>query len=147
MEELNNFLGNSGRLMVGREVWRLKQAWREVFGSQLKEDTGKWAIGETDWHVFSFGYFPYVKGIEAQARFESHVFEEFYVTSSGVEFKDEALLHSATSNRHQHDFSGFLTAHSEYYDLYCFGKTPDWTMIFTNESSFDRIYAAVEPSS
>ena len=58
MEELNKYLGNNGQLFTGKEVWGLMQRWRETFAAKVKEETGKWNIGNVDWHVFSYNYYP-----------------------------------------------------------------------------------------
>ena len=142
MIELNQLLGGDGHLLTPKELRAVMTSWRETFGTALHEQTGSWTIGDIEWHTFSHGYFPYISGDDAEESFLDRINEEFVVFSSGVLYRNSVLQLPASDRIVvSGDIPEFLKDNSGYFDLYFYSTADLWTMVYTHEPRFDRLYA------
>lgn len=55
--------------MNKRQRWEFQQRWREVYAARLHAKTGKWILGDFDWHLFTSNDVSYVDGLDAREEF------------------------------------------------------------------------------
>jgi hypothetical protein len=52
-----------------KEVWDWQRKWRHAYAGEIHAQTGKWMLGDYDWHVFSFGKCVHKQGDRAWSAF------------------------------------------------------------------------------
>jgi hypothetical protein len=115
-----------GRLEIieRRERWRLLQRWRECYAAGLHFAKGKWKLGGYEWHVFSFGYAPALRGRRAVAAYRAQPAGAFVVCP-----ELESMLMPAVRIT-----GGALPDLAAVYeDMYVWPEDLSWSMAFTHE--------------
>ena len=116
-----------------KEIYRLRQEWRSVFSICLHQQTGKWRIGDIDWHTFSYKHAVHVGGAKAQ---------DSYKSISGM---SEIVIIDENAGIGFRCTVGELPDLTEIgRDLYVFPISLDWTMVFTHEQDFGPYFSRKE---
>lgn len=118
--------------------WKLQQRWREIFTSDVKEQTGKWMYEGCDWHAFSYGFSPCINGAEAERLFDSTLAGEIFCISSNEEVPAYQCIGGKLPS--YESISAFLCNAPGYYDLFIISCDFKWTMVFVHEQSFGPYY-------
>jgi hypothetical protein len=120
------------RPVAKKECWQLMQKWRELFARDYHAMTGKWGIGDFQWHLFSFNYARALAGERAVAEYLSQPLQPFYLVP-----EESAGL------------PGFHITASTWPDLRCwmmdiyvFPEKMEWTMAFTHEPDSGPYFAS-----
>jgi len=127
-----------------REKFRLQQRWRETFCLEVKEATGQWVYEGIDWHAFSYGYAPCLKGGDAETAFNSHSGRQCYCWSS-----DLALIgyfcqgHTFLKGE---VFKVLLTEHPAIADLFVVDESFDWTLVLVHEGEVGPFFKQRSPA-
>ena len=104
-----------------KEAWRLLQAWREIYCAPVREAVGKWVRGGLEWHTFSYGDFPSIRGRRALDQYRAQDSAGLLV----LPHDDHEIAIRCTSGSPV-DFSGLG-------DVYISPSSFEWTMVFTHE--------------
>jgi hypothetical protein len=100
------------------------QDWREVFAAVYHETAGKWKLGDFEWHIFSFGYAPFITGDKAVYEYSQQIAAPFYLIT------EEAKGFPA----YWVDEVPWPDLRSWLLDAYVSPEDLSWTMAFTHES-------------
>ena len=122
-----------------REKWQLQQRWREHFTAGVKDATGKWILGDADWHAFSSGYAPSVQGFGAEVAYGECKGESFILISSNEQVP--AFRCIAQSLPAFTDLYAFAQENPQVFDLYLFSPDFRWTLVLTHEPDYGPYFA------
>jgi hypothetical protein len=115
--------GYDCRELDAREAWQLMQKWRETFAAAFRATHGSWKLGSLNWHIFSFGHAPSLRGEKAFAEYFSQPLCRFLI------LPDEA--------EHLPSYSCVASSWPDFrewqLDLYVCPDSIEWTIAFTHE--------------
>ncbi len=130
-----------GTFLRKQEKWKLQQQWRETFASETKRQTGKWVCKGNDWHTFSYGFSPCIKGYEAENIFDSIFVNQIYCISSNEDISACHYRCNECTLPKSKDIAAFLEGSPEFFDLYIVSSDFEWTMVFLHEHTLGPYYA------
>lgn len=105
-----------------RESRSVQRRWREIYRPDGRLGSRRFAEGDLEWHVFSYGAYPAKKGATAEALYAAQNPLAFYVWYEGVGVYD-------CRGDRLPLFSG------SDHDVHVFPKDFAWTAAFTHEES------------
>lgn len=107
-----------------RDTWQ--QRWREAYAAGLYAATGKWKLGQFEWHVFSFQHARALNALRAVNAYQAEAPQPVIVCPESLALP-AVLLRGTRLPDFSHRGADLLVA------------PPDlsWTMAFTHEESLD----------
>ncbi len=109
-----------------KESFSIRQAWREIYSMDLKNQTGKWKLPDFEWHTFSGGYSKCKNGAKSEEYYRNQVEKNFFVMFE----ESERLLVLEIVNGQLPQLNDLRGN-----DIYIYPKDMNWTMAFTHEES------------
>lgn len=131
------------RLLTKQAAWTQIQGWRQVYARALHERTGRWVLGDHEWHVMSYGYAVHVASAVAEAHYlelRSETCYLVYLEQCSVPMCE--ITHGTLpSLQTLYEISA---PESGTCDIYLFPPDYAWTFIITHEPGIGPFFSRAE---
>jgi hypothetical protein len=104
-----------------REGYKIHHEWLELFAKKLKDQSGKYKIGNYIWEAYWSGVLPSISGDEAFDHYRSSPIEDYYVI-----FENGEEVFSCRSGKWPNFFSN---------EVIVFPISKSWSMVFSHEET------------
>lgn len=114
-----------------KQKWEIQRDWRRQFSAGVNDATGKWVYKGKDWHAFSYGFTPCLKGARAEAAYDALTAESFLLLSSN---EDVPAFKCETGPPKLSALESLAMEHPSLLDLYISSPQFSWTFVLTHEA-------------